>query len=462
MNIDGKMYSVSLLQVNLDSVARCKVQNMKQYNGLYGCTYCLHPGETKVSNNSRCYPNMHNVRKREDTPTRELMEEVSTTGIEKLGVMGKSVFIFLPDFDIIDCFPPDYMHAILLGVMKQLWSLWTESENHKQPFYIGNRLGEIEKRMLSFRPPSVFPRYPRQLKEYKKYKANEWEAVLLHYLYPAVTNILPKQFLDHVMLLSSSIHQLLDPTLNEATIHSCDMNLNMFLQQFETLYGKDNMSYNVHLTGHIIEAVYNFGALYNFSLFPYESGNGMLLGFRTGNKSPLVQIERKYYMNKLCHRNYLDLNPDVKNWIQSLWSKQKSSVQYDPKGIYILNDNLMFDADVVERSFSAHGKMYSKSFNVCTKQTCHAHKYDDSWVYINENFYAIVEILCDQNNIVYIAGQQLHSKKLCHNIYSYALTDIIKVMRVNDTIRQCINMCIKMNDRSLQFISKCKIRTQID
>lgn len=272
ITIGSKVYTVALLQVNLDSVARCKVQNMKQFNGSYGCTYCLHPGEVKASNNSRCYPFLKHVPKREDKLTRQLMDKVSASGKEELGVMGKTVFTFLPNFDVIGCFPPDYMHSVLLGVVKQLWSLWTESENHRQPFYIGNRLMEIEQRVLGFRPPSVFPRKPRQLKEYKKYKANEWEPMLLYYLYPVLTEILPQHYINHVMLLASSIYQLLDPKMNDQVISSCETKLNAFLQQFEKLYGKDNMSYNVHLLGHLSEAVRDYGALYNFSLFPYEAG----------------------------------------------------------------------------------------------------------------------------------------------------------------------------------------------
>lgn len=30
-----------------DSVARCKLMKLKQFNGKFGCTYCLHPGENK-------------------------------------------------------------------------------------------------------------------------------------------------------------------------------------------------------------------------------------------------------------------------------------------------------------------------------------------------------------------------------------------------------------------------------
>lgn len=49
----------------------------------------------------------------------------------ELGVKGYSPLHLLPYFDIIRCIPVDYMHCVLLGVVKQLSSLWFNSNNHK-------------------------------------------------------------------------------------------------------------------------------------------------------------------------------------------------------------------------------------------------------------------------------------------------------------------------------------------
>ena len=53
------------------------------------------------------------------------------------GVKGKSVLHSLPDFDMIDGNPIDYMHCVLLGVIKQrLLPLWFDSVYHKKPWYV--------------------------------------------------------------------------------------------------------------------------------------------------------------------------------------------------------------------------------------------------------------------------------------------------------------------------------------
>ena len=40
----------------------------------------------------------------------------------------------LPDFDIINNNPIDYMHCVLLGVVRTFTSLWFDSKNHKEPW----------------------------------------------------------------------------------------------------------------------------------------------------------------------------------------------------------------------------------------------------------------------------------------------------------------------------------------
>ena len=37
-----------------DSVARCLLQNIFQFNGLYGCSWCENPGETNEKGRGHC------------------------------------------------------------------------------------------------------------------------------------------------------------------------------------------------------------------------------------------------------------------------------------------------------------------------------------------------------------------------------------------------------------------------
>lgn len=43
----------------------------------------------------------------------------------------------LSHFDSVDGFVPHFLHCALLGVARQLVSLWFDTSNHDHPWYIG-------------------------------------------------------------------------------------------------------------------------------------------------------------------------------------------------------------------------------------------------------------------------------------------------------------------------------------
>lgn len=188
----------------------------------------------------------------------------------------------------------------------------------------------------------------------------------------------------------------------------------------------------------------------------------MLLGYRTGNNKPILQIERKYYMNRICHYTELPSASPIKDWIKMLWVKDHIKLQYDPRTIYNSSNLVVYDDDIKERVFSFHSRLHINGQDFCTRDTCKEFNYDDSWVEINGLFYSIDHILCDTNNSIYIVGQQAVSKKIYYNLFSFNLSNQKRVIKINNTIRQCIKMQIRKDDITEEFISRGKFHTQID
>ena len=54
------------------------------------------------------------------------------------GIKGPSVLLLLKEFNIIKSFVPEYMHSVLLGVVKTVVSWWMDGKNKDRSFYIGN------------------------------------------------------------------------------------------------------------------------------------------------------------------------------------------------------------------------------------------------------------------------------------------------------------------------------------
>ncbi|KAL7298747.1 hypothetical protein TKK_0008498 [Trichogramma kaykai] len=110
-----------VLVICVDAVARSPMQGLKQYNGNYGCGWCLHPGLYR--NGCIRYVNRSNIRPRTHSRTIKLMKRLVQNDMrskDNFGVQDVSPLIHLDSLDIIDSFVPDYMHSMLNGVGKQI------------------------------------------------------------------------------------------------------------------------------------------------------------------------------------------------------------------------------------------------------------------------------------------------------------------------------------------------------
>ena len=110
------------------------------------------------------------------------------------------------------------MHSILLGVCRQMASLWLDSKNHQIAFYLRKKIEKVDSRLLLIKPPSYINRTPRSIQVRKFWKANEWHAWLLYFRITVLENNLPDLYLAHWMLLCDAIATLLKASISKAEI----------------------------------------------------------------------------------------------------------------------------------------------------------------------------------------------------------------------------------------------------
>ena len=72
-----------------------------------------------------------------------------------------------------------------------------------------------------------------------------------------------------------------DAFVIESKIHTDEINLaetlfNLFVSEYESLYGIDNCSFNVHQLCHMAKSVRLWGPLWAWSAFPFEDENGYI------------------------------------------------------------------------------------------------------------------------------------------------------------------------------------------
>ena len=65
------------------------------------------------------------------------------------------MFSYLPNFNIINGVPVDYMHGVLLGVTKALLNWWFNSKHSQEEWYCGATLSDIDKMLTKIKPPKT-------------------------------------------------------------------------------------------------------------------------------------------------------------------------------------------------------------------------------------------------------------------------------------------------------------------
>ena len=268
-----------LLGGTCDMPAKGHVLNMVQFNGFYGCSKCLQPGETVQTGrgHTHAYPyDIHNPSGPQRTIDnfRESAERAYQEGHRVDGINGPSWFLHVTD--VVRGTALDYMHQILLGVTRKLTHLWFDSSNHQEPFSLSKRLKEVNARLLQIRPPNFISRAPSSILKLKFWKASEFRSWLFYYSAPVLFNILPAAYYQHHLLLVEAIYTLNSDSIAPESLDKCEMMLNYYVCLFSTLYGANNMGINVHSIVHLVDTVKDLGPLFVYSCFPFESLNGDL------------------------------------------------------------------------------------------------------------------------------------------------------------------------------------------
>jgi len=297
-----------------DSVARWQLLNMQSFHAFYGCTFCYEKQE-KTGPRSRFF---NVLSERADERTAESTYQDAKRAYEKKddprtnkqhykGVKGPSILMNLLYFDLIWGFVVDYMHAILLGVIKSHMEYLFDSTKKKcwidmaDNIALKNLTDTIDNRLLSIQPPTGITRNPRSIEHCSKWKASEWRSWLLFYCIPCLQGLLKDKHLAHLAMLSQATNILLQHSVSRVEIEEAH---NLFLQYcyyFQKYFKPKHTIYNLHLLTHVCKCVINWGPLWTHNAFCYEGQNRHLLQLYQSPFQVISQIARKFLMfNSLC------------------------------------------------------------------------------------------------------------------------------------------------------------------
>lgn len=92
------------------------------------------------------------------------------------------------------------------------------------------------------------------------------------------------------------IYTLLQDQIKTSSILMSELALKKFVIEFQRLYGKCHMTFNVHLLTHITQSMKHWGPLWATSTFVFESNMGTLLKYFHGTQYAPSQIARKFML----------------------------------------------------------------------------------------------------------------------------------------------------------------------
>uniref|UniRef100_A0ABD2W9L0 THAP-type domain-containing protein n=1 Tax=Trichogramma kaykai TaxID=54128 RepID=A0ABD2W9L0_9HYME len=284
-----RLLRLYVLTCCVDAVARAPIQGIKQFNGHYGCNWCLHPGET---HGVKRYPILKEVPKpRRHEEMVDLMLEADPDD-PKFGVMYPSPLMNLPNFDLVEGFIPDYLHMALEGVAKQF-------TNHILLDLDRMDMDELDNKMLSIAIPQQISRRSRKISDRKDWKAREWENFVLYYSPVIFSDLLSPRKMQHWLLFVESLYTILLDKITFEDLNRADENLHTFVSEIESVYEDVRlMTFNVHQLLHVCTSVGNWGPVWSNSTFSFESANHYVLKSIKCAKNVSEQVMR--YV-KMCH-----------------------------------------------------------------------------------------------------------------------------------------------------------------
>lgn len=304
-----------------DTPAKAYVLFLKGHSGYDSCTKCKIKGkyvvpETKRKNAKKrgrvCFPGTGPFQLKTDEEFERKLYNEYDSDVEP-------ILKNIPGFSFINSIPLDYMHLVLLGVMKRLITLWTMGPLKVRVQF--KDLQKVSKKLLTLRHsiPLEFSRRPRSISDYVHYEATEFRTFLLYTGPIALKNILSDELYDHFLLLHLAITILVsyDHTKVDINIDYADELLHEFVKQFSSIYGEQFISQNVHSLLHLVNQIRKFGPLDCTSAFRFENHMTTIKKMIRKCENPLQQIARRYKeIEEAKDKAYQEKNKGTNtNWI---------------------------------------------------------------------------------------------------------------------------------------------------
>ena len=295
-----------------DNPKRAMVNNVLSHSSWHPCEYCFARGVpcqiTTAQNKRKTKITWPASTANGEPRTRQKIEEILDnldylSHAEKKGIVGRSLMLNLPNYNVVRDSPAEYLHSCCLGLVKRTVEL---------TFSVGENRPRITKRKLSIpmdfnilmrmiKTPKEFPRRARDL-DFAVFKGGEFRNLAL-FFFPLIIECIEEGHEERNLwlFLAFMIRSCIVPSeeFRYVSLDVVEMCCSKFYKLYEKLFGALNCSYNTHVVCSHLPEIRAHGPLTETSAFPFESFYGeMRHCFVPGTVSPLKQIFQKILIKR--------------------------------------------------------------------------------------------------------------------------------------------------------------------
>lgn len=389
-SFQNKKYNITLHSFVCDAPARAFLKCIKSHSGYSSCEKCVEQGD---------YVNGRVILKNKAFARTDLSFTMKTDEDHHVGTTP----LLKRNIGLVSNFPIDYMHCICLGVVRKLLNTWISGPlktrlQSRSVSLISESLVSLKKYL-----PYEFSRKSRSLTDLQRWKATEFRLFLLYVGPIVLVSIMDHAMYENFLLLHFAISILVSSShIARLGLELPDNLLQMFISHCGQLYGTQFLVYNVHILYHLVADVRCYGALDNFSAFPFENCLGKLKQMVKSPSKPLEQVYRRVTEMKGINLGKITSN-------EMCLEKQHSS-------------------GPLPQSIKNSKQFKQFSFGGCTLTTCY-YSSSNCFCMTKDSRVVKIENFCKKENKIYIVGREL---KFVSSFYQYPLESNIPNISIVD------------------------------
>lgn len=142
---------------------------------------------------------------------------------------------------------------------------------------------------------------------YGSFNADQWKNWTLLFSIYALKDVIPNSHLECWRKFVLACRRLCSRNISLGNVKVADFIIVDFCKKFEQLYGEEFVTPNMHLHGHLLDCLFDFGSNYSFWLFSFERENGILGSYPTNRKQIEARIMRRYLKESWAREKQTDM-----------------------------------------------------------------------------------------------------------------------------------------------------------